>query len=69
MLNYETRELEDSETIERYLPILEEWKIPFHAEQEAIQALSLDDHPFTVKTISKEEIARLLCQADRHFIF
>jgi sulfur relay (sulfurtransferase) DsrF/TusC family protein len=69
LLNYESQELEDSETIERYLPILKEWMIPFYVEQEALQALSLDDHPFKVEAISTERIAQLISQADRHFIF
>jgi sulfur relay (sulfurtransferase) DsrF/TusC family protein len=69
LLNFETEDLEDLETVERYLPILEEWKIPIYIEEGSLKEINTDGHHFELKGLSTEEMSRRLAQTDRIFVF
>jgi len=69
LLNYETEDLDDLDTVERYLPILEEWKIPIYIEEGSLKDINAKEHQFTLKELSTEEMSRRLAQTDRIFVF
>ncbi len=69
LLNYENEELEEIETVEQYLPILEEWDIPILVEKGSLDRMNLKDHSFQLEEVSATEISQQLAQADRTFIF
>lgn len=69
LLQYETLELEDLDTVEKYLPILHEWEVPVYTEAPAAESVDLGEAPMKVHPLPVEDIAGLLTNADRVFVF
>lgn len=69
LLGEAPEDLVDGEELGKYLSPLKDLDQTFYVEQEALVRAKLSESDYKIKSLSIQEISKLLAQADRHFIF
>ena len=68
LVTEETSEVVEVETLEKYLPTIQDLELPIVLPEGSGEAFSVDPD-FAVREVSLSGITSLLCQADRVLVF
>jgi hypothetical protein len=69
LLDPAAEELADMEVIERFLPILREWDIPFYAKRSELGKDVSIDPDYQVQPLDEDELAEVMAGGHSFFVF
>jgi hypothetical protein len=69
LLDPDIEEMADMEVIERFLPILGEWNIPFYVEKESMESFTFPKGGYDIQPVGPEELAEVMAGGHCFFVF
>lgn len=69
LLSPEEEDLVDLDIIEKFLPIMMEWKIPLYVDKRSLTHIDLKGSPYRFRAIGPEETSELLAGGHSVFAF
>lgn len=69
MLSYDEDDLVDLHIIEKFLPVLKEWDIPFYIDKDSMANIDLKQSPYNFRVIDTEETSEILAGGNYVFLF
>lgn len=67
VLSPDEDDLKDIDIIEKFLPMIEEWKIPVYVDKMSLNNINLNKCPYKYHRVDNEEISEII--AGGHYVF